>query len=393
MAGSIKDEILILKDEMIQIRRDFHQHPELSFEEKRTAGIIAKYLTDLGLKVQTGIGGTGVVGLLSSKDPGNTLLLRADMDALPIKEQNEVKYKSQNDGIMHACGHDGHMAIVLTVAKILSRQRKEFSGHIKFVFQPAEEGPGGAKLMIDAGVMKNPKVDAAIGLHLWNNLPIGTIGIRRGPTMASMDLFTIKLLGKGGHGAMAHGAVDAIIMSGEVLSAIQTIASREISPLRSIVVHVGTIHGGCGFNIVADQVELRGTVRALDSKIQKTIPKRMKRILKGITAAMRGDFELDYQFGYPVLINDPSMTELVRKIVTEVVGDRRIFEIEPTMVGEDMAFFLREVPGCFFFVGSANNAKGLSAQHHGPFFDFDEEAMVLGTEIMTKATLNYLRQT
>jgi amidohydrolase len=210
--------------------------------------------------------------------------------------------------------------------------------------------------------------------------------------MASMDLFTIKLLGKAGHGAMAHEAVDAIIMSGEVLSALQTITSREISPLKSIVIHVGTIHGGFGFNIVADQVELRGTVRALDSNIQKTIPKRMNRILKGITTAIRGHFELDYQFGYPVLINDPGMTELVRKIIAEVVGDKRIVEIEPTMAGEDMAFFLREVPGCFFFVGSANKAKGLSAKHHSPFFDFDEEAMVLGTEIMTKAALNYLRQ-
>lgn len=244
MAGSIEDEILILKDEMIQIRRDFHQHPELGFEEKGTARIISKYLTNLGLKVQTGIAGTGVVGLLSGKNPGNTLLVRADMDALPIQEQKEVQYKSQNNGVMHACGHDGHMAIALTVAKILSHRRKEFSGHIKFVFQPAEEGPGGAKPMIDAGVMKGPKVDAAIGLHLWNNLPIGTIGIRSGPTMA----------------------------------------------------------------------------------------------------------------------------------------------------GEDMAFFLREVPGCFFFVGSANKAKGLSAKHHSPFFDFDEEAMVLGTEIMTKAALNYLRR-
>jgi amidohydrolase len=196
--------------------------------------------------------------------------------------------------------------------------------------------------------------------------------------MASMDSFTIKLLGKRGHGAMAHEAVDAIIMSGAVLSALQTITSREISPLKSIVIHVGTIHGGFVFNIVADQVELRGTVRALDSNIQKTIHKRMNRILKGITTAIRGHFELDYQFGYPVLVNDPGMTELVRKIIAEVVGDKRIVEIEPTMAGEDMAFFLREVPGYFFFVVSANKAKGLSAKHHSPFFDFDEEANGFG---------------
>lgn len=390
MADLIRSEIFSLKNEMIKIRRDFHRHPEIGFNEKRTSEMIAKYLNRIDLKVETEIAKTGVMGLLIGNGSGRTILLRADMDALPIHEKNMVAYRSTTHGLMHACGHDGHMAIVLTVAKILSRRRKEFSGQIKFIFQPAEEELGGAKPMIDANVMNDPKVDVAIALHLWNSLPLGTVGIRSGPAMASMDSFTIKLYGKAGHGAMAHQAVDTIVMSGQVLSAIQTIASREIAASKPVVVHVGTIHGGFGFNIVAEQVELRGTVRTLDDRIRKGIPQKMKRIIKGVTRAMRGNFELDYRFGYPVLVNDSAVTGFVREIAAKVVGNKRVIEIEPTMVGEDMAFFLRKVPGCFFFVGAGKRAKHMNIPHHNPSFDFDENAMLIGAEILSKVALDYL---
>ncbi len=375
---------------MIEIRRDFHQYPELGFKEERTAKLVANYLRNLGLEVKTDIAKTGVVGLLRGQREGKTLLLRSDMDALPIQEKNEVEYKSKNEGVMHACGHDGHMAILLTTAKILSDFQKEIKGNIKFIFQPAEEGPGGARLMIEQGVMSAPQVDAAIGLHLWNYLPIGKVGIRSGPLMASMDSFTIKIKGKSGHGAIPHDAIDAIVMSSHVISAFQTIVSREVSPLKSAVVSVGTIKGGYGFNIIADEVDMEGTVRALDIELQKTLPERMERILKGVTSSMRGEYELNYQFLYPITVNDEGMAQLVRKACTSIVGAEKVIIAEQTMGGEDMAFFLQKVPGCFFFLGSANREKGFDSPHHHPRFDFDEDVMPLGVEILSTIALKFL---
>lgn len=390
MREDIKNKILNLKNEMIEIRRDFHQYPELGFKEERTAKLVANYLRNLGLEVKTDIAKTGVVGLLRGQREGKTLLLRSDMDALPIQEKNEVEYKSKNEGVMHACGHDGHMAILLTTAKILSDFQKEMKGNIKFIFQPAEEGPGGARLMIEQGVMSAPQVDAAIGLHLWNYLPIGKVGIRSGPLMASMDSFTIKIKGKSGHGAIPHDAIDAIVMSSHVISALQTIVSREVSPLKSAVVSVGTIKGGYGFNIIADEVDMEGTVRALDIELQKTLPERMERILKGVTSSMRGEYELNYQFLYPITVNDEGMAQLVRKACTSIVGAEKVIIAEQTMGGEDMAFFLQKVPGCFFFLGSANREKGFDSPHHHPRFDFDEDAMPLGVEILSTIALEFL---
>lgn len=390
MEGNIKSKILSLQNEMIEIRRDFHQYPELGFKEERTAKLVANYLRNLGLEVKTDIAKTGVVGLLRGQREGKTLLLRSDMDALPIQEKNEVEYKSKNEGVMHACGHDGHMAILLITAKILSDFQKEIKGNIKFIFQPAEEGPGGAKLMIEQGVMSNPQVDAAIGLHLWNYLPIGKVGIRSGPLMASMDSFTIKIKGKSGHGAIPHDAIDAIVMSSHVISALQTIVSREVSPLKSAVVSIGTIKGGYGFNIIADEVDMEGTARALDIELQKTLPERMERILKGVTSSMRGEYELNYQFLYPITVNDEGMAQLVQKVCTSIIGSEKVVIAEQTMGGEDMAFFLQKVPGCFFFLGSANREKGFDSPHHHPHFDFDEDAMPIGVEILSAMALEFL---
>jgi amidohydrolase len=390
VADSIKDEILSLKDEMIQIRRDFHQYPELGMEEKRTSKKIAKRLGGLSLEVNTSIGRTGVVGLLKGKDLGKTVFLRADMDALPIHEKNNVPYRSRNDGIMHACGHDGHMAILLTVAKILADHREDLSGQIKFVFQPGEEGFAGARFMIEDGVLKNPKVDAAFGLHLNTGIPLGSLALRAGNMMACMDSFTIKIKGKGGHAASPEEGADAILMSAQVISMLQSLISKEVSPTTPLVVHVGTIHGGSAFNIVADYVELKGTVRTHDEILRKSIPERIERIVKGVTAALRGAHKLDYQFGYLPVVNDAGMTELVKGVGAQVVGADQVLEIAPVMISDDMGFFLREVPGCYFLVGAGSAEKGFDQPHHSARFDFDEEALVVGAEMMVRVVLAYL---
>jgi amidohydrolase len=386
----ISKAVADLKGEMIRLRRDFHQHPELGFEEKWTAGIVAEYLDDLGIEVRTGVGRTGVSALLSGNGPGKTVLLRADMDALPIQEETEAPYKSRRDGVMHACGHDGHMAILLAAARILSHRRETFSGRIKFVFQPGEEGFAGAGFMIKEGVLKDPEVDAAFALHLMNQLPSGVIGVRSGALMASMDAFDIKILGKGGHAAMPEGGADAILMGAQVVSALQSLISKEVSPLTPLVVHVGMIHGGSAFNIVADRIELKGTVRTLDETLQKSIPERMDRILKGVTEALRGTHELDYRFGYPQLTNDEGMVRLVQGVAAHVVGEEQTVEIPPSMAADDFAFFLKEVPGCYFIVGAGDPERGLDQPHHNARFDFDEDAMAVGAEMMVRVALGYL---
>jgi amidohydrolase len=386
----IREEIIDLRQEMIDLRRDFHQHPELGMEEKRTAGVVANRLKGLGLKVRTEIGKTGVVGLLEGRGQGKTLLLRADMDALPIQEESNIPYCSRNKNLMHACGHDGHMAILLTVAQVLSAHRRDFPGFVKFVFQPGEEGFGGAHLMIEDGVLKDPLVNAALALHLITRLPFGILGLREGPTMACMDDFTVDIKGKGGHAANPEDGVDAIGMSAQVISALQSLISREVSPLTPLVVHVGTIHGGRGFNIIADKVQLKGTVRTHDETLRRSMPERINRIVKGVTAALRGTHELNYRFGYPPVINDSVMNKLVADAAAKVVSLKSTVQMPPVMASDDMAFFLKEVPGSYFFVGAANAEKGLDKPLHHSMFDFDEEALVIGAETMARAALTYL---
>jgi len=390
LSNFISKDILELQEEMINLRRDFHQYPELGMEEKRTASVIADRLEKLHLKVSTGIGKTGVVGLLEGRGPGKTVLLRADMDALPIQEENDLPYRSQNRNIMHACGHDGHMAILLTIAKVLSAHREDFSGWIKFVFQPGEEGFAGARLMIEDGVLKDSRVDSAFALHLITSLPVGLLGLRPGPMMACMDDFTIQIKGKGGHAASPEEGIDAILMSAQVITALQSLVSKEISPLIPLVVHVGTIRGGNAFNIVADNVELRGTVRTHDEILRRSMPDRIGRIVKGVTESLRGKHELHYQFGYPPVVNDPIMTKLVKDVASQVVIVKQVIEMQQVMMSDDMAFFLKEVSGCYFFVGAGNSEKGLNKPHHNSRFDFDEEALVIGTETMARLALAYL---
>lgn len=392
MIKDLKNNVLKLKDEIISIRRDFHQNPELSMEEIRTAQVVAERLSSFGLQVATQVGKTGVVGLLEGAGPGKTLMLRADMDALPIKEKNEVPYRSRNDGVMHACGHDGHMACLLTVAKILSTHRHDFSGLIKFVFQPGEEGFAGAHKMIEDGVLENPPVDAALGLHINTGLPCGVIATRAGAAFACMDYFKYTIKGKGAHAARPEDGADTILMSVQLISALQSLTNKEISPIKPMLIHVGTIQGGDSFNVVAEETELKGTVRTYDESIRKSLPERMNRIGKGITEALRGSHKLEYEFKYPPLVNDKEITELVRLQAVSVVGIDGVMEAELFLGGEDMAFFLEQVPGCFFWLGAGNNEKGLNQPLHNARFDFDEDALMVGVEVMIRSALTYLHQ-
>lgn len=390
MSIDISKEAQQEEQNLIRVRRELHRIPGIRFDIEETSNYVAEKLHGFKLEVQTGIGKTGVVGLLHGKQDGKTIMYRSDMDALPIKEQNTVDYISRHEGKMHACGHDGHISIALHIAKILSQHRDELKGTIKFVFQPAEEGAGGAELMVSEGVLENPKVDAAIGLHIWNYLPIGKVGLRPGPLMGSTDMFTVAIKGRSAHGAVPQDGVDSILISSYIIAALQAVVSREISPLSPAVLTIGTIKGGDAFNIIAERVELSGTVRTLDPEIRKLIPQRMEEIIQGICTAFRADYEFNYMHRHPVVVNDETMTTLVTEAAREVVGEENVVVAEQTMVGEDMSFYLEQVPGCFFFLGGANKAKGLDYPHHNPHFNFDESCLKTGAEIGIKSLLKYL---
>ncbi len=375
---------------MVAMRRAIHRQPEAGFQETNTAAIVCAALDRIGVPYQAGIAETGVMGTITGSRPGKTLLIRADMDALPVLERTGRSYASEIPGMMHACGHDGHTAMLVELAGRLSNIRDRFAGTVKLIFQPAEEGPGGAEPMIAAGVLKNPDVDAAIGFHLWNELPTGTVAATVGPIMACTDQFTLRIRGTGGHGAMPHCSVDAIVVMAQVVMALQVVTSRQVSPLDTVVLSLGTVHGGYRHNIIADQVELTGTVRTFDPVTTATFPCRIERIVQGITDAFGATYELEYERTYPAVINDPDVTALVQRAIVEVIGPDKLVVDERSMGGEDMAYFMQEVPGCYFFLGSANPAIGCGEPHHSPLFDFDEAAMAIGVDIMVEATLAFL---
>lgn len=391
-------------EQLIADRRDIHAHPELGYNEQRTASLVAERLAGHGYEVTRGVGRTGVVGLLhgakavseaNSAAAGETaraLLYRADMDALPVREENTVAYRSQNDGIMHACGHDAHIAIALAVAKRMAEERDEFRGHLKFAFQPAEEGGNGALAMIEDGVLASPDVAAAIGLHVWNNFPVGTVGIYAGPMMAAVDEFALVIQGRGGHGAMPQQTVDAIVVAAQVVTALQTIVSRNVSPLDAAVVTVGKITGGSAFNVIAGAVEMRGTVRTFNKEIHARIPELFERVVRGVCEAMDASYALDYKRQTPPLVNNAEVCELVADCAAEVIGQANVIRDDSvrTMGGEDMSYFLERVPGCYFFLGTRNEARGFAHPHHSPRFDIDESALAAGVEIMTRVIKRYL---
>jgi amidohydrolase len=383
--SQIRLEIRALQSRLVEWRRLLHQRPELGFKEVLTAKAIANHLEEWGIEHQTGIAQTGIVATITGERPGSVLAIRADLDALPIQEASEISYRSQHDGIMHACGHDGHVAIALGTAYYLSQHRQDFAGTVKIIFQPAEEGPGGAKPMIEAGVLKNPDVEAIIGLHLWNNLPLGTVGVRSGALMAAVECFRAKILGKGGHGAMPHQTVDPIVVSAQIVNALQTIVARNVNPIDSAVVTVGSLHAGNALNVIADAAKMSGTVRYFNPQLAGYFNQRIESIIAGICQSHGAKYELDYWKLYPPLINDARIAELIRSVAVEVVETTAGVVPEcQTMGGEDMSFFLQEVPGCYFFLGSANSNLGLNYPHHHPRFDFDETALAMGVEIFVR---------
>jgi amidohydrolase len=390
MNNTLKSEAYLLKDQLIAWRRDFHRHPELGFQEFRTSGIVAKHLSTLGIEVQTGVGKTGVVGLLEGSKPGPVVMLRFDMDALPIEEANQTDYVSQSSGVMHACGHDAHTAIGMGIAQLLVRHRDEWAGTIKFVFQPGEEGCGGALAMIADGVLENPKPELALGLHVWNDQPLGLLAAGAGGVMAAADIFTVKVQGKGGHGAQPHLCVDAVLVASQIVVALQSIVARNVNPRQTAVVTVGSIHAGTAFNIIADTAELKGTIRTFEAAARDEIIQRMTVMVESAARALGGSATLEVKPISPATVNAEPAARLVRETAIEVLGAEQVTAEQFTMTAEDMSEFLNRVPGCFFFIGSANTARGLNAPHHNPHFDIDEDVMPLGVATLASAALSYL---
>ena len=378
MKIKIREEIKNIKDEIYTIRRHFHRYPELSFKEFNTAETISQHLNNLGISHKKGVGKTGIVGEINF-GPGPTIALRADMDALPIQEENNLDYKSLNDGVMHACGHDGHMAILLGAANALSKNSKLKKGTVRFIFQPAEEGLGGAKYMIEDGCLD--KVDEIYGLHLWNYQLYGEVGIKDGPVMASADLFDIEVSGKGGHGATPQGTIDAIVVASNLVTMLQTIVSRNTNPLESTVLSIGKIKGGHNFNIISDKVHMSGTTRAYTEENRTMIKQRMKEVIEGVSKSFGADIKLNYKDGYPPTVNHSSQVEKVLEAASSVVasGAKNPYL---SMGGEDFSYYLQNKPGCFFFVGSAPNENEiLSTPHHCSHFNIDERALLIGASV------------
>ena len=378
------------------LRRDFHMHPELGFQEIRTGGIVAKELEQLGIEVTKGVGKTGVVGLLEGARPGPIVLLRFDMDALPIVEDTGAEYASTKPGIMHACGHDGHTAIGLTVAKILHARREELAGTIKFCFQPSEEGfngeeVGGAEMMIRDGVLDGPKVDKTLAMHLWNERPLGWIGIAKGAVMAGAEEFHIKLTGKGGHGAAPHTTIDPVVAAAHIITALQTIVSRNVAPLHTAVVSATKVDVGTTFNVIPQEAKILGTIRTFDPVVRKLVLERFEQIARGVGASLGCEVDVRITRVTPAVINNEFVTSKVQETAQRVLPES---ELDAngyiTMGAEDMAYMQEKVDGCYFFVGSNNKERHLDYGHHHPKFDFDEEALARGAALMAAAAIDVL---
>jgi amidohydrolase len=374
------------------LRRNFHRNPELGFKETRTAGIIARELNQHGYEVTTGVGETGVVGILSNSQKGPVVLLRFDMDALPIQEETGTSYASTVDGVMHACGHDGHVAVGLTVARLLSDYRNKLKGTVKLMFQPAEEGLGGAEKMIEDGVLKDPKPDAALALHLWNEKPVGWFGIPPGPLMAGSDIFTVRVIGRGGHGALPDQTIDPILAASQMVIALQSIVSRNLSPLETAVVSVTQIRAGETLNVIPMEATFGGTIRTFEEKTRQTVLKRFEEIVEGISKGMGCEIEVDLKRWTPAVVNDRSTTQRVIEASSETFKNVKIDMQAKTMVSEDMAFVMEKIPSCYFLVGSANADKGLNYGHHHPKFDFDERVMPIAAALMSASAVKLLEQ-
>ena len=376
---------------MINLRETIHMYPEDGFSEFTTSKIIIEELEKLGIKVQKNVAKTGVVGLIEGKYPGKTVLLRADMDALKIQEQADVEYKSKIDGMMHACGHDGHVAGLLGAAMILNELKDNLHGNVKLVFQPAEERDGGALPMIEEGVLENPKVDAAFAAHLWGYLNEGEVHLKEGPMMASPDIFNIKVIGKGGHGAVPQESIDPIVITCQIVNSLQTIVSRKINPLDPVVITCGRIQGGDCHNVIPNEVELEGTIRTFNEETRNWVPKVMEDLIRGITTSQGAAYEFKYEPKYPALINDKYMTSFAKESLKKVVGEENVFDLkEPNMGGEDFAYFAQKVPSAFIFVGIANN-KSEPVIHHNPYFKWDCKNVGILAQSLSQIAIDYLK--
>lgn len=368
-------------ENVVRWRREIHRQPELGFEEERTSALVERELRAAGIEVQR-VAGTGVVGVLHGARPGKTVAFRADMDALPLEERSGESFSSERPGAMHACGHDAHTAMLLGAAVLLAAKRERLAGAIKFFFQPAEEGPGGAKPMIEAGVMTGPAVDAVATIHVHPTLPAGTIGLRSGPANASCDDFDLEIVGKGGHGAYPHLGIDTIPIAAEIVGALQRIASREIDPLQPVVVSVGRIEGGWRRNVIADSTKLSGTIRCLDEGVRGHLPARVERIVRGICQAHGASYTLGFQFGYPSAYNDAALVERIEAIAASTPLVPSVVALPRPMMGaDDFAYFAQVAPGCLIRLGVARPGDGDPPMLHSPQFRLDEAALPVGVAI------------
>lgn len=390
MIDSINKESDKVLNRVICIRRELHKYPEIALKEYKTSQFIADILEDIGIEIQKNVAGTGVVGTIYGGNSGKTIAIRADIDALNIEEKNEVDYKSINKGYMHACGHDGHIAMALGAAMILETVKSQLSGNVKFIFQPAEEQYGGAERMIEEKVLENPKVDAIIALHLWPALPKGTIGIKDGCIMASNDKFEIKILGKSAHGAMPHLGKDAVVIGAQLVNAIQGFIAREINPLDSAVITIGTFTSGTAYNIIAKKAVLTGTVRTTDEATRDFIEDRLKKIVSGICSANDVSFKFDYIRQYPATINNLEMTEFLKKVGEDVFGKSNVITLKkPYMTAEDFAYYLKSIPGCMCFIGTYDD-KNIYPLHHEKF-NFDEKVLKIGVSLLASSAIRFLQ--
>lgn len=381
-----------MEPQIISWRRHLHQYPELSFQEEKTPAMIADILRGLEFdEVRTGVGGRGVVGVLRGGQPGATVALRADFDALPIQDQKEVEYKSKVPGVMHACGHDGHTSQLLGLASVLAKHRQQFAGEIRFLFQHAEEeNPGGAIQMVEDGAVDG--VDAVFGVHLWSMFPVGKVFISPGPIMANVDDFVIEIKGRGGHGALPEQTVDSIVVGSQIVGALQTIASRNVSPLDHVVVTVGTFNAGDNNNVIADSCRLTGTVRTFLPEIRDLAEQRLIEVAKGTAALMGAVANVEYDRGYPAVINSEKESQIARQAALEAFGEERVLPMKPMMGGEDFSYYLGKVPGAYLFVGAGNPETLAAYPHHHPRFDIDESAMLIAAELLGRTALRYLEQ-
>ena len=393
--AEFKTQAAALQPQLVAWRRDFHRHPELGFQEVRTAGIVADHLRGLGLEVTTGIGKTGVVAVVEGDHAPSyapTVMLRFDMDALPILEENNAPYVSQHPGVMHACGHDGHTAIGMGVATLLAQHRQELVGRVKLVFQPAEEGLGGARAMLADGVMNDPQPAAAFGLHLWSRLPLNQIVVQAGPLWAGADKVDLTVFGQGGHGAMPHETIDAIYVASQIVVAWQGIISRSIDPAEPAVITVGSFHAGTACNVIAGTAELACSIRSLTLEMREFLVRRMREVAEGVCAAHGATCELTFTAGVPPTINDAAGAALMQDVAGALVGEQQVAQITPMMVGEDMSEFLNRAPGCYVLVGAWDPDKPINSPHHSPTFDFDERMLATGAALLAATAVEYLQR-